>query len=866
MKLSVLLITGSSDRVALDTVESIISRAEELVKDTFLIIAGDFTEDDRKKLYLERAAGFGMTAFINIGGKSDTDLLNTFVKHANAEYCTVMRAGSKCSPAYFAKLTAALDEYSDINIACGRITGGNEDCFMPAAAAGIIQLEKKFDTFPATFEGVIVRTSFAAAHPFEAEAGGYTELKCLLAMLSESGRFFYDSSLTVRTAEERDSEPAIDDHISLYENCLLPLTEKCKGRDGRLPMFMQHFYTKKALICARQGQNTEYIPDEDRKHLLDTMKKLLKHIEDKVLCDVYGIFAKAGGITLDEKLILLGIKHGREDFLPDISYNNERLYAVQRDIVLFDSSRFSIDICGLNAEKGSVVIDGCFQRIFSERRTKIVAVYGGQEYTPEYDGKGEPQIFFGKKRETSRTFRLVLPVSQERAELGFYILFKGCRYELRASYSARGARLIEGENFYPVGSGIFAVIEGGRLTTAPMDEKEQRWRRADMLKGTSMWEMSFGMRTAYKLSYSWFAKRNIWLFADDTEAGGGAAEDMFRYAMTRHDELYCYYLTDKNSPAAERLSADGYKPLYRGTLLHRLIYLNAQVYITTQTGVNDTNLPDGLSEDFAPDRVSRRRVVFLQSTPEDKPDPVKNARLYDNVRLYFCGTAEYMQELEKPCYGYKGTEVLQLTGLTGYDDIKDTSDGEKLMVLFSRYIPQEGGVFAESEVCGCLKSLLENEGLKTALADSGYTLTIAIEGVTADEASALPETENVTVLNCGYDTDELKSRASLIVTNDSNERAAGIMRKPLIWFGCEGGTYGETADTPETLAEMMCKYIAEGMTLSEEQSKKADEQFGKAPLGTKREIYNRIITYLYENGEIDGYEDFEVADGYEDEE
>ena len=877
MKLSVLLITGSSDRVALDTVQNIAGQSGDSVKEIFLIIAGEFTEEDRKKLYLERAAAFGMTAFINIGDKSEAELLNTFIKYANADFCTVMRAGGQIDPSYFERLTAQLEAYESLDIACGRRSSSATDPFTPSdIAKGIIELEKESRCFPETLEGTVMRTSFAAGRHFETEAGSYTEQKFLLGALCDSKRFWYDSGLNIMLAERKSTQQKTGElpdgalnaayHTEIFEKCLLPLTAECKGRDGRLPMFMQHYYTHKVLECVRLGQLISEFPEEDRKIVIGTLTKTLKHVEDKVICDVYGILERCGRYCTEDKRLLLGIKHGHENFSPEISYNSERLFAVQKDIVFFDSTRLFISIEQLNVYKGCIEIDGSFDNIFNERRTKVTAEYGGKEYRLTYDRKGASVMFFGNRSERERTFHLSVPVEEERAELRFFILFKGCRYELKALFTAAGARVVNDsyDSFFPLGNGIFATAEGGRLITAPMEEKEQRRRFREFVGTAADYGVPFVMRNAYRFTRAWAKHRNIWIFADDTEKGGGAAEDMFRYAMTRHDELYCYYLTDKDSPAAARLTADGYKPLYSGTLLHKMLFLNAQVFITTKPDVVQNNYPDEAGDSFI--RSSRMNTVFLQDTAEDKPCVEKNARLHDNVRLYFCGTGEYFNELKKPAYGYGNTEVLQLTGLTRYDDKKDISGEDKLLLISARCSPKEEAPFAETGFFKSCKELLENDKLKETLEKSGYTLTIAFEGVTNDEAASLPENDRVNVLTEDFDIDELKSRAALIVTNDASELSAGIMRKPLIYLGCERGhDFGELAENAEKLAEMLCEQLENGVGMKEELSRKADEYFGCAPLGTKREIYNTIITYLYENGEIDGYEDFEVADGYEDE-
>ena len=423
------------------------------------------------------------------------------------------------------------------------------------------------------------------------------------------------------------------------------------------------------------------------------------------------------------------------------------------------------------------------------------------------------------------------------------------------------------ESIFPLGNGYFATAENGRIETLCLDEKEQRRRFREAMDCAAKGSVPFMLRNSYRFTKFWFGSKNIWLFADDTEKGGGAAEDMFRYAMTRHDELYCYYLTDKNSQAAQKLIADGYKPLYTGSLLHRLLFLNAQVYITTQPNVLMKNMPGEAGISYSMSRHCRMHTVFLQDSPADKPSVAKNSRMRDNVRLYFCGTGEYFEELKKPEYGYENTEVLKLTGLTRFDDIIDRSGEDKLILMIARYVSKEEIPFGETEFFKNIKALLENEKLKKALDDSAYTLTLAFEGVTNDEAKALPKSEKVDILTDVFSADQLKSKASLIVTDNAEEIDAGFMRKPLIYYNTEGGRgYGERAETPDELAEMISGYIDGGMAVKEELSKKADEYFGAAPLGCKREIYNTIITYLYENGEIEGYEDFETADNYDENE
>lgn len=880
MKLSILLITGTSDREGLDTVQNIINQNSGLTGEIFLIISGDFNDENRKKLYLEHTAVFGMTAFINQGGKSDAELLNTFIRYANADLCTVMRAGSRTDPGFFAKLIHHLDTNEELNIAFGqRIAEGIENFTPSGRGSNEIDLSKEYGCFPCGLEGTVIRTSFAAEHPFEQSAEGYAEELGIFKMVSACDKLWYDSSIKIwlpanrqyilKELEDMSSLPedtGREYFCEVYEKCLLPLNESCKGKDGRLPLTLQHLIAAAVLKTVNEGMYARKTPELDRIYIMSTLTKALSAVEDKVICNVYGVGVNHA--LIDEIRIMLGLKHGHENYYTEMCYGDGRLYAAQKDIIICDNTQVRIRIKLLDGGSGTFLLDGEFTDVFNERRTKVVAEYGGKEHKLTYDRKGTATILFGKETIRDRSFRLKLDADEnKRQELKFFILFKGCKYELKASFGDIASKLRDGDegSFFPLGKGIYAYAEGGRMVTAPMDDKEIRRRERIRMSHAAAGNVPFTLRAAYACTRFWFRKKNIWMFADDPVQGGGAAEDMFRYAMTRHDELYCYYLTEKGSPAAQQLLTDGYKPLYKGTLLHKLLFLNAQVYLTTRPDVVMQNIPGQADISYSLTRQSDTTVVMLQNSTSDKPDKDKHKRSHDNVRLFFCGTKSYTDELSEQEYGYSGTDAVRLTGLTSYDDIKDTSGEDRIIFMTAKYT-QQGTDFAKSEFFSRYSSVINNERLQKALKDSGCRLAFAMEGVTNEECKGFGEHENILLLTDDFSISEHKSKAKLIVTDDANEYEAAVMKKPLIFYGCDDGMdYAVKAEDSDKLVELLCERISEGLTVSEEQRAKEDAWFGSEESGVRRRIYNDIITFLYESGRIDGYEDFGVADKYDEE-
>lgn len=879
MKLSVLLITSASDREGLDTVQNIISQNSGLASEIFLIISGDFGDEDRKKLYLEHTARFGMTAFINQGGKSDAELFNTFIKFANADYCTVIRAGGKTDPEFFARLIDKLEKNEELNIAFGqRIAGGIENFTPSGRGSSEIDLTKEYGCFPCGFEGTVVRTSFAAEHPFSQEAGSYAEEHGIFRMLAACTKVWYDGNIKVWLPRNRQyilkeledlsklpEDTGRDHFCEVYEKCLLPVSESCKGKDGRLPLTIQYLISAAVKKTVNEGMYAHKTAEFDRIYIMQTLSKALASVEDKVICNVYGIGSPA---SIDEKRIMLGLKHGHENYYTEMCYGDGRLYAAQKDIIICDNTQVSITIRLLDGGSGAFLLDGEFTDVFNERKTKVVAEYGGTEHKLTYDRKGRVTKLFGKESIRKRSFRLTLEADgTRRQELKFFILFKGCKYELKSTFGEIQSKLRDGDEsrILPLGKGIYAFAEGGRMITAPLDTKEVR-RRERMQISAAAGRVPFSLLASYALTRFWFRKKNIWIFSDDPVKGGGAAEDMFRYAMTRHDELYCYYLTEKGSPAAQQLITDGYKPLYKGTLLHKLLFLNSQVYMTTKPDVVMSNIPgQAYARTDLLTRTGDRTVIMLQNSTEDKPTVRKQGRFNDGTRLFFCGTKDYADALAAPEYGYSSTDAVRLTGLTSFDKIKDTSGEDRLIFMTAKYT-QQGTDFSKSEFFERYNSVISSEKLQKALKDSECRLAFAMEGVTNEECKGFGEHEGITLLTDDFSISEHKSKAKLIVTDDVNEYETAVMKKPLIFYGCEDAKeYGLFAKDAEQLTEMLCSLISEGLTVSEEQRAKEDAWFGNEEQGVRRRIYNDIITYLYESGRIEGHEDFGVADNYDEE-
>ena len=129
-----------------------------------------------------------------------------------------------------------------------------------------------------------------------------------------------------------------------------------------------------------------------------------------------------------------------------------------------------------------------------------------------------------------------------------------------------------------------------------------------------------------------------------------------------------YYLVDENATDYERLKKEGYKPLKRGSFLHRLVFLNADVMVVSNSTVfafNDYYLENS--------RYIRGIVDFhtvcVQHGLSVQKIALAQQRLRDNTRLYFCASKYEIENLSHPVYDYVGYDALKLTGVPRYDGL-----------------------------------------------------------------------------------------------------------------------------------------------------------------------------------------------------
>ncbi|WP_421590398.1 CDP-glycerol glycerophosphotransferase family protein, partial [Shinella sp. M27] len=304
----------------------------------------------------------------------------------------------------------------------------------------------------------------------------------------------------------------------------------------------------------------------------------------------------------------------------------------------------------------------------------------------------------------------------------------------------------------------------------------------------------FKLRCLYWLTRPYFKNKRIWLTYDKLYKGGDCGEYFYKYASSRKAEgIEAVYVINKNSPDCERLQKEGFKPLVRGTIKHRLNFLNAEVVFTTHTGVYNFNsftndeiisLQDLLKFDVS----CIQHGLTVQSLAFD------SNRLHNNIKKYYCASKHEIENLSKPIYGYEDAGMLKLTGIPRYDGLIKNDKRQILITpTWRNYIvmpPVMGSTrpynphFKETEYFKIYDSVISDERIINHAKMYNYKIIYLLHPVISVQRNDYRISDGVEIISAlDVDYEKILTESSLMITDYSGVQFDfAYMRKPVVYY------------------------------------------------------------------------------------
>ena len=166
----------------------------------------------------------------------------------------------------------------------------------------------------------------------------------------------------------------------------------------------------------------------------------------------------------------------------------------------------------------------------------------------------------------------------------------------------------------------------------------------------------------------------FWLICDYENEARDNGYYFYKYMIEKHKDKNVIYAINKKSPDFKKVKNLG-KVVNYGTLLHWIYYLSADVNISSQKGGKPNAAVCYLLEVYGP--LKNKRVFLQHGIIKDNLPYVH----YNNAKFsMFTVSTKQEYDYVSNNFGYPNGIIKQV-GLCRFDDLKDTSTGEFILVM-----------------------------------------------------------------------------------------------------------------------------------------------------------------------------------------
>lgn len=737
---------------------------------------------------------------------------------------------------------------------------GTEDCQINTA--------KDPQLFPTELHGLMIRTELLQQHFSPVQHLCEPEKRCILSILNETPVFAYTASCTLICAEIRESDNqhylgayTRDWYFRPFEDFLLPLLKEEQTQYKQpsallqcLAIYMVHM----RLFANMNNRNKGVLSREEVPSYMELLTQVYQYVETRYLVSAD---CRPASASLKNRLFDLRIKKNDYSYYPELSCSADTVafLADSYELTLLPTVPVRINL--IDYRDGALEIDGGIEDCFASSAASVCVCFDGKRYPLSYNQRYSLTKCFGITYSRLKTFHVSVPVTDSSKErlLNFLFTADGHEYPMDFSFPSHTSRFSKDFVYgYWKFDKYLSFYNQKGIHILP--SSKSLVLRKELLLWRLMWKKRGGffrpqipLKILNFILRPYFSRQKIWLFFDKIYKGGDSSEYIYRYAQAQKDGIQKYYLLDKNSADYKRMKKEGYQPLVRGSLKHRLIFLNADLIIASNSTVFAFN--DYTFERSLPIRGDIHfDVACVQHGMSVQKIALAQQRLRDNTKLYFCASKYEIENLSKPVYDYDGYDALKLTGVPRYDGLKDRA--EKILLISPTWrmnsampVTANEGVsrdynpnFKDTNYYKVYNSLINDSRLLEAAAQYGYRIQYVLHPIVSPQAEDFTKNPFVDIIPSIGDMsyEKLFCEAALMVTDFSGVQFDfAYMRKPVVYLHhndipqhYEEGTFhyttmgfGEICRTNEELIDTLCRYMQNDCQMPELYRRRADDFF-----------------------------------------
>nr|MCR5336987.1 CDP-glycerol glycerophosphotransferase family protein [Lachnospiraceae bacterium] len=829
------------------------------------------------------------------------------IKGSDTELVTMVYSGDTFSEGALKKISGLAAKYPEQKIyMMKKIMAGNimeernEGVFACSVQSwkfpkkeGVVSLSQDVSCHPFYLGGTFLRTQcfvaegFACKYPIEAER------KFFLDLCMKEDSFVFTGKASYHTDFPYEGDTVFyrrlyrkEYYMEAIHDFWLPYLADLKAEKGEIPEFVQYHILMglRSRYIGNFNNKNKHAIEGSEDEFFSLVTDLLMLLDDPVILNGRNVEECRIGPRLSW---IFGImKHGPEYKYHLMESKGPRPGYGDAGVMLRDDIKpLKVDIKFMDARDGKLEIDGQVGTLLYSMADEVYFMYGGKKYEIEYNGRYALQKAFGISIYKTHPFHLTLEdLNVHPDEFACYARFGDQVYQIHMAMSGHFCRV---SPRFP--SNYWTFKMGGRYLVTKKRRKKLTSLRIRRTILPVVWFYEFmlllqmlfsfdlraklfiAIRLCYFVTRPFIKRRPIWMYLDKIYKGGDSAEYLYKYAVAQNDGNKHYYLIDKNTPDYKRLVAEGYKPLIRGSVLHRLIFLMADYMVISNSTVFAFNNFGTINSSYVRN-LTDFHVCCVQHGMSVQKIALAQTRLRDNTRLYFCASKYEIKNLSHPVYDYVGYDALKLTGVPRYDGLK--SDDKKQILITPTWrmqsaVPIRGSegyqrdynpMFKETPYYRIYNGLICDKRLLEAANKYGYKIKYVLHPIVSSQAKDYTPPEGVEVIPAVGDMsyEKLFCESSLMVTDFSGVQFDfAYMKKPVLYlhhkdipqhyeegsFFYDTMAFGEIARDNEELIDLLIEYMKDGCPMKEKYQERVDDFFHYHDHNNCERIYKVMQEY-----------------------
>lgn len=752
----------------------------------------------------------------------------------------------------------------------------------------IIDLKSKYDCFPFGFGGVIIRAEAFKKQSVDPTLGLEAERDFMLRLMAKAMKTCFLPYATLRAYEYEEHDNTFYRGLYMREwyfesitDFWMPFLQEMKETYGSIPVFIQYnfMYSVMARFNGNMDNKNKHVIEEGHgEEYLELIGQALRLIEENIMLNRNKV---VDCITGDTMKWVYGILRNGKAYKFERFFLAGKIYYGIGDTLFNSLMSLSTNILFINYRDGILEIDGTVHPILYSMVDEVYFRYNNKKYKIRYTERYGLTKAFGAAICKRHSFHLSIPVKDKSESELFCEAAIGNQLEpINIRYPSHFSRVCNafGSSHWVFGDNREYMMTAERkgIIIRKVNKRQKFIKELKLLKDMLMknnYTRKYALlRVLYFICRPFMTRKPIWMYIDKIYKGGDSSEYLYKYASAKNSkDIKHYYLVDKKSTDYKRLKKEGYKPLVRDSLKHRLVFLYADMMVISNSTVYAFNGYTLTNSSYIRD-LTHFHVCCVQHGMSVQKIAIAQNRLRDNTRLYFCASKYEIDNLSRPVYDYVGYDALKLTGVPRYDGLKDRA---KKQIMISPTWRMQAAMpvrtseseqrdynplFKESEYFKVFNALINDKRLIDAAEKYGYRIKYVLHPIVSSQVEDFDKNDFVDIVPAVGDMsyEDMFCESSLMVTDFSGiQFDFAYMRKPLVYLHhkdipqhYEEGTFhydtmafGEICHDNDELIHTLIEYMQNDCKMKPEYVKRADDFFYYRDHNNCERIYKEMIDY-----------------------